>query len=272
MALVDRQKEVAGFLTRGFSGRLNLPGWSLVGACAVTGNLTQENLCRPVTTGPLDHGSQGLAQWRLERLTELQAWSSMYFPGGPEAWKTIEAQCAFTLYETARDYKVLDAELRAGTKTIETLTANFCWVFERPSKAHAALDKRIQYARDAYTAMTRAPSIAAKVGTAAGAGTIAAGGVIAALPPSTLTPENLIFGGSLILNALLALVVWLAFRELAKKPAPVAAPQTKWTDALTLAIADRDEAQVRLDEAKQAVSAMVAELQAQIKEAEGILK
>jgi hypothetical protein len=196
----------------------------------------------------------------------------MYFPGGPDAWKTIEAQCAFTLYETARDYKVLDAELRIGAKSLATLTLNFERIFERSADDETLRQKRIKYAEDTYAAMTKVPSIAAKVGTTAGAGAIVAGGVIASLPPSALTPENLILGCSLILNALLALVVWLAYREFAKKPVLTPTPQTKPTDALTLAIAERNEAQERLDEAKQAVSAMVAELQAQIKEAEGILK
>lgn len=147
MAIIDRAKELAGYLMAGFP-ELNLLGYPLTSACAVVGNAWRENLIKPVTEGVKDHGSDGLFQWRLERLTGnpelpgqsnvkwgMQPWCIKHFGD----WKTIKAQSAFFLYEVARDYKVLDAELKAGTKSIETMTANICDVFERPSVEGRAL-------------------------------------------------------------------------------------------------------------------------------------
>jgi len=218
VTLADRQKEIYGYLTSGFPD-LGLPGWSARGAAAVVGNYTQENLARAVTTGTLDHGSQGLAQWRLNRLDArpyplgtpqgLIDWCSHYFPGGEDAWKSLRAQCAFTLYETARDYPRLNAELRDGKKPIETLTANFCFEFERPAKQYAALDKRIAYAKDVFAMMNPQPSgmspattggviIAAGAGSA-GAAAASTGELVPALVMISLSVISGIF--SLIMQA-----------------------------------------------------------------------
>jgi hypothetical protein len=115
-------------------------GYPLVSAAAIVGNATQENMCLPTTTGPKDHGSDGALQWRAERLVELQAVPN---------WDTLKAQAAFTIHELKRDYKALEADLRAGTKSLATLTANFVDVFERPSIEGRVLDTRIKYAGDA---------------------------------------------------------------------------------------------------------------------------
>jgi hypothetical protein len=66
MTLLERQREYNSWLEKGFPD-LDLPGLSLIGACAITGNASQENLVKPVTTGPKDHGSDGVLQWRRAR-------------------------------------------------------------------------------------------------------------------------------------------------------------------------------------------------------------
>lgn len=167
MSLLDRQKEVTGYLMDGVP-ELGLRGWPLSGACAVTGNFSQENLCKAVTTGPLDHNSQGLAQWRLGRLTELMSWSKKNFGGRDDAWMSLRAQCAFTLYETARDYPGLDAELRKGLagvkpedvrRVLDFKTAEFCWVFERPKRGPTAgLANRQKHAASVFQLMDTAPA------------------------------------------------------------------------------------------------------------------
>lgn len=43
-----------------------------ISAAAVCGNGGVENRMKPVTLGQKDHGSDGLLQWRLSRLTELK--------------------------------------------------------------------------------------------------------------------------------------------------------------------------------------------------------
>lgn len=130
MSLLDRQKELVGYLLKGFPD-LQLPGLPLKSACAEAGNATQENRCLPTTEGVKDHGSDGLMQWRLERLSDMTSWCTTHFGD----WKTVKAQAAFILYETKRDYAILWNELLAGDKPLETLTANISAVFERPAKS-----------------------------------------------------------------------------------------------------------------------------------------
>jgi len=103
----------------------------LVSACAVAGNGWQENSMQPLTLGAKDHGSDGLMQWRLGRLTELQR-----IPG----WQTLQVQCRFFKMECKRDFPSLWAQLvNPGKRTIENLTANICDMYERPSAAGRAL-------------------------------------------------------------------------------------------------------------------------------------
>jgi hypothetical protein len=262
MALTDRQKEFAGYLNRGFTGEVNLPGWSLVGACAVAGNATQENLVQPTTAGPKDHGSDGVLQWRLSRLTDMEDWCGKHFGN----WQTLQAQAAFTLYETGRDYPALDARLRAGALSIGDLATEFNRQFERSADDAALNAKRIKYAKDTLALMTKAAPPSAKSVTAAAGGVVAA---IAAAGSHILTPQEILLGGSLFANGLLAFLIY----ELGHRmPAAPAAPAPKPTDVLTLAIAEQREAQAKLDAAKQGIAAMVAELQKQITEAEGLIK
>lgn len=171
--LLDRQREYTGWLQKGFP-ELDLKGLPLISACAITGNASQENLVRPVTTGPKDHGSDGVLQWRLDRLDGhrgLKGWSAAL--GLP--WDTLKTQAAFTLWELYNDprYSVLVKDLRAGAKKIETLVANFCWIYERPAKSAAHLDKRISHARSVYLILSRENSSS---GAKKAAGAVIAGG------------------------------------------------------------------------------------------------
>lgn len=141
MAIIDRAKELAGYFVMGFP-EFDLPGYPLTSACAAVGNAWRENLVKPTTEGAKDHGSDALFQWRLGRLDELKLWCKVHGDQSvpaEERWKTIRIQAAFFMFEVARDYKVLDAELKLGIKPLETMTANICDVFERPSVEGRAL-------------------------------------------------------------------------------------------------------------------------------------
>jgi hypothetical protein len=129
--LQERQIEFCGYFLKA--------GYPPKSAAAIGGNATRENLCLPTTIGAKDHGSDGVLQWRKERLIELQAMTD---------WQTLKTQAAFTIIELQRDYKVLEFDLRNGTKTLPTLTLDFCDVFERPSADGRVADARIKAADD----------------------------------------------------------------------------------------------------------------------------
>jgi hypothetical protein len=210
--LAQRQTEFGNYIIKGFP-KLGLPGWPMASACAGVGNGTQENLCRPVTPGTKDHGSDGIMQWRLTRLTDMQSWCIKNF----NRWDTLQAQAAFFMYEVKRDYPILYADLIAGAKTIPTLTANICAQYERPAAASAMLNQRIKYAEDAHALLTAKPSpsgkvaaSAAVVATATGAGAAHAAGM----------PW---WGTCAILAAGVAGIIAFAIIE-AKKPKPTSEP------------------------------------------------
>lgn len=160
-ALAERQMKLAGYLMAG-APSLGLEAYPLSSACASVGNATQENLCRPVTPGKKDHGSDGLFQWRLDRLTDLKIWCSQ----NKLVWNTIEAQALFFLYEMKKDYPSLHEEMIAGVRPLETLTANICKFFERPAAAEytevvngrTRLEWRMQFAHDALALMQGSPT------------------------------------------------------------------------------------------------------------------
>lgn len=139
--LIDRQRQLANFLVAGWPA-LEIPPISHSGAIAAVGNATQENQCKSVTVGDKDHGSDGLFQWRLDRLTNLQTFGQKWFG----TWQSIEAQAAFFSFECKGDYPTLWTDLVAGAKPVPTLVANICDEYERPSAAGRVLDQRISYA------------------------------------------------------------------------------------------------------------------------------
>ena len=190
-SLLDRQKEFTRHLVAGFP-EMSLKGLPLKSACAVTGNSTQENLVKPVTTGPKDHGSDGALQWRLTRLDGsrgLKGWSAAQ---GLD-WATLKTQAAFFLWELHQDYPALEKDLREAKKSIETLTANICVFYERPSdqeyikkyrnpktdELESLLDRRIDAAKSVYSIMSieTLPTLEAT----ATAGSIASAGLGGAL-------------------------------------------------------------------------------------------
>lgn len=152
VSLLDRQKEFVGYLVKGFP-ELGLKPVSAVGAYAIAGNGSVENHMLPVTTGRKDHGSDAVLQWRLDRLNGprgLKGWAAER--GLP--WDTLKTQAAFTLWELLQPrYKQLLADLREGKKSVDELTADFCWEFERPSRDAANLALRQRHARSVQKIM-----------------------------------------------------------------------------------------------------------------------
>ncbi len=266
MTLLDRQVEFTDYLVAGFP-ELGLRGFVLAGACAVTGSATQENLCEPVTLGRKDHGSDGVLQWRdlsprARRLTGnpelnpgikwgMQPWCMKHFGD----WKTLKAQAAFTLYETARDYPALDAELRAGLegvkpgdvrKVLDYKTKRFQDDFERPNKAFAGLANRQKHAASVYMVMSggKLPIVPPKPtappvvtgGVGAGAGTAAVGGAVIAANNGAMDMTSIVLFG---LAMALAVVVMFLMRPKKVASVPPALVNQSPLDRLTAALEQR---------------------------------
>src|ERR1700748_1673700 len=114
-------------------------GYSPEGSAAWVGNASQEsgnNLPTAFRTGALDHGSQGLMQWRLDRLTAYENFVKAKHPGisAQELWQwygRLDYQVEFAALECRTSYPTLDKQLRSGG-SIATLTAAICWTYERP--------------------------------------------------------------------------------------------------------------------------------------------
>jgi hypothetical protein len=187
-----RQKQYAQFLIAGCP-RLGIPGLHAVSASAIVGNATQENQVQPITSGAKDHGSDGTMQWRLGRLTDMEDWCTENFG----TWKTLEAQAAYTVMSCKRDYPNLWADLEEAAKSIETLTADFCDIYESPAKSTENLEGRIAAANSTRVLLlmpnipgpakpngvlpkppVMPPNVARNTGTATAA--VVAGGAVAA--------------------------------------------------------------------------------------------
>ena len=140
--LIERQLMLANYLSVGWP-TLGIPPLPRRSCAAAVGNATEENRDESVTVGALDHGSDGLFQWRLDRLTAMKSFGDTHFKSG---WQAIEPQAAFFCDECMRLYPELWADLVAGTKSLETLTADICDLYERPSAAGRVLDTRIGFA------------------------------------------------------------------------------------------------------------------------------
>jgi hypothetical protein len=255
-------------------GPLPLPS-----ACAVGGNGWQENLLRPLTLGAKDHGSDGVMQWRLSRLTELERLPN---------WNTLQVQAQFFKTECQRDYPRLWTDLVAGKKSLETLTANVMVQYERPNLAAAALDRRITYAHalldhmDALPKVVPAPSPAAPNIAAA-----SVGGALVALAPllqyllKDVQPSHILMTvgtgivmliASLVMNRKPPVIAPAApIHEAWDDPAePIAAPNTQATptpahltssiDQLKALIAQRADIDAKIAQLQPTVQAMVAEI------------
>jgi len=213
--LWERQAEFTKWLVKGFP-EYKLQGLSLRGACAITGNATVENQAKPQTLGQKDHGSDGVLQWRLARLEGpygLYKWAK----DRGLKWNTLYTQAAFTLWELEhgefpgdRRYQRLQEELRAGVKKIETLTANFCKVYERPNMAVAHLNLRIRHAKSVYLLMGGNEMEKGKStpGTTIATGGAAVGGAVIAATNTMQGGSDFSTGSIIIMALLLASTLW----------------------------------------------------------------
>lgn len=143
---------------------LEVLGYSRSGASALTGNFCREvgpNLPTAFRTAGLDHGSNGLAQWRLGRLDAYKAYVQSQKPELVQAaaatgqkvddafwpwYGRLDFQTQFVAIELAKDYPALDHKLRMGGD-VAALTADVCWQYERPSKLLSGIAERIDYAK-----------------------------------------------------------------------------------------------------------------------------
>ena len=209
MTLLDRQKEFARILVKGIPEQ-GLKGLPLISACAIVGNGTVENKMNPVTLGPKDHGSDGVLQWRLDRLDGphgLKGWAAQR----RYRWDTLWTQAAFTLWELQRDYSGgLEKRLRSAPTKVEwnketadlvsELTEDFCRVYERPNMAVAHLDLRKRHARSVLMLMLQeAPGTITQTAT---------GTVIAVGAGTALTQDGAESGVILFLAFFIAAILW----------------------------------------------------------------
>lgn len=124
-------------------------GYAVIGAGAIVGNLSQE-VGNDLPTGHViesrtDHGSQGLAQWRLDRLDKFYQYCK---DGNLSPW-TLETQLGYVIWELENisTLRWINEQLmNPGDRSISNLTANFSAFYERPSKKYENLDNRIKQA------------------------------------------------------------------------------------------------------------------------------
>lgn len=288
MTLLDRQVEFTEYLVAGFPD-LGLRGWDLAGACGVAGSATQENLCKPVTHGRKDHGSDGSLQWRdssptARRLTGnpeqnpeikwgMQPWCVKHFGD----WKTLKAQAAFTLFETARDYPSLDAELRASLdgvkpgdvrRVLDFKTQRFQDEFERPNKAFAGLANRQKHAAAVFMAMGGGGLPVAPPKPAPGAVTVGAGAAGAAAASGVVAASNGAVDIVSIVLFCLAILLTVGVIFLMGRARPAVAP----TNAAPQSPFDRLTASLeRLTLAKAEVAEDADDLRESLRVASGLL-
>ena len=173
-------------------------GYHPFGAAAIVGNGCGEsgvNLDSTFERVNADHGSGGFLEWRdsngAPRKTRLAGFCDAR---GPNLRDDLLTQCDYAIWELGKYFVSLDAQIRnPGTRPIENLTANFCWVFENPARATAGLGTlpmngnpgtgRIGHAYDAYNTWMLSQSIA-KVDAAKSATTEAPKIIVPATVPA----------------------------------------------------------------------------------------
>lgn len=232
-------------------------GYSAQGAAAIIGNLSGEsgvNLDSKVERGPrADHGSGGIAEWRLDRKTNLKRFAERL---GKDV-NGLEIQCMFVIHELQNDYPALDEQLREGKRTIENLTANFCYIFERPNKQLARLDNRIAQAKKILreAGIKSAASEAVIAGGVAGMGAGAAAGATTGMD---MTSAIITAGG-----ALLSIIgLWINRKrpadpvqsQIAPEPAP------SLIEELKALVEARKRTDARIEEIVAAVKSQAAEV------------
>jgi hypothetical protein len=211
-----------------------------------------------------DHGSQGIAQWRLDRLTNLER----FCEERGLAVTNLAAQLLFLEHELKDSYPKLNVMLKEGTRSIANLTANFSAMFERPSKRYENLDFRIAEAEKctaAYTppAQPKAPIVAgtiAVVGTAGSAAYASSQGIGGPILAGLLT---------LFVAAVLLTVSFYVQRWWKMVPAT---PITEATGKQATAIDELRDAMEELKIAHERIDAAEAVFLLQRKEADAMLE
>ena len=172
-------------------------GYPPESAAAWVGNFSQESgtsLPSAFRSGvPLDHGSQGLEQWRLDRLTNYENFVKAKVPGASDAelwayYGNMAYQVEFATQECRRDYPSVELALHRGGD-IAALTALICWQVERPSLRYANLANRVAQAKNVFAAaphLSVPPSTVSKANTAVIKHTQAATGAVVAAGGSTI--------------------------------------------------------------------------------------
>ena len=140
-------------------------GMSASGGAACTGNFCRESgptLPTAFRKAHLDHGSNGLAQWRGSRLDDYMDFVQAKHPEIVSAddneaalwaqYGRLDYQCAFVAQEMRNAYPALWRKLLAGGD-VASLTADVCWQYERPNRALSGIDLRISYAKAIAAAM-----------------------------------------------------------------------------------------------------------------------
>jgi hypothetical protein len=228
-------------------------GYSKEGAAALVGNASQESGVNLVSgyQARTDHGSQGIFQWRLDRLDNLIRFcAERSLHSG-----TLAAQVKFAIYELVKDYPQLDAELRRGGDLPE-LTAAVCWQYERPARSSAALDRRIKYARQILSGAKL--QINAKAGSVVAA-TSAAGSVLSYLQQGPGVGTLLFVIAAVVIGTVVAAAT--RPRPEATKEEPLQHPSPSLLEQLKSDLEDLKRAQERVDTTAAAIRAKAKEFE-----------
>ncbi|MFS2007281.1 phage tail tip lysozyme [Duganella sp. CT11-25] len=122
-------------------------GYTRAGAIGIVANLQAENGLK--TTGaPASQGEQGLAQWKGQRLANLQAYAAAHNLD----WQSKSAQLGYLDQELENDYPQVAAKLKNATDP-QQAAQDFCAGFEMPTMDdgtpnYATYDVRKQIARE----------------------------------------------------------------------------------------------------------------------------
>jgi hypothetical protein len=145
------------FLARGVAVGRELVSLGTPGpfAAAMAGNAMLESGAR--TIAPSHDGSDGLFQWRdaasVSRLSRLKQFAAHY---GVD-WRELSIQCKFALYECENDFPTLWG-MRASSRSVATLTLDWCDIFERPAASGRVPEIRISYAEAVYNELVKTAS------------------------------------------------------------------------------------------------------------------
>ena len=217
-----------GYCYKDQQGRINVDG-----SAAIVGNLSQEsgnNLDATVHRRVADHGSGGIAEWRLDRLTRLEKFAEDNRLNVAD----LTTQLFYLIWELENLYPALNASLKAGGRSVANLTANFMQVFERPAAQYANLHNRVKQANMCTVAF--AADLAAKkpaVAETIAAGATAAGSVVGAGAAYSAGLHGPLIAGLITLAVAAALVLaFYLFKRSSHPSVVLAAPSNDATTAI----------------------------------------